>query len=450
MSTVIFLGPTLSVEEARAELDAEYLPPVAQGDLYRAAVEKPRAIGIVDGYFDRVPSVWHKEILWALSQGIHVFGAASLGALRASELASFGMIGVGHVFKSFHDGVLEDDDEVAIVHAPKEEGYRPRSVAMVDIRATIARALGAGVLSEEASERLLQLAKNTPYPERSYRALIFQARAAGLQGLDAFERFLTRGRVEQKRRDAVSLLRVMKAFLAGDPPAHRPLFTFEHTDAFEDARQRVDSEMASPLNAQQDSNLLNELLLSGEWPRLRDGALLRALILQGPGARVLGTIDPVRAEEEFRIAQGLTDKQDFAAWRAQQDLDEQRLSRFFVEEAVVRTIGDAYRPELLAELPNFLRAAGRLQAVSARAREKEALSAASLADLGIDDDRLFGWYFDALEHAPRPQSLESYANKAGFADVAAFRRAVLSEYRLRRLPHAPSAQTAERPHSDAG
>ena len=59
------------------------------------ALERPVAIGLIDGYFERVPSVSHKEILWAMSQGIVVIGAASMGALRAAELAPFGMLGVG-------------------------------------------------------------------------------------------------------------------------------------------------------------------------------------------------------------------------------------------------------------------------------------------------------------------------------------------------------------------
>src|SRR5512147_3214094 len=98
MNIVVFLGPTLAHTEARSVLDATYLPPAGQGDVYRAALKRPWAIGIVDGYFERVPAVWHKELLWAMSQGIHVFGAASMGALRALELAPFGMIGVGSVF----------------------------------------------------------------------------------------------------------------------------------------------------------------------------------------------------------------------------------------------------------------------------------------------------------------------------------------------------------------
>src|SRR5262249_34690040 len=71
----VFTGPTLPVEEGRTILDdAVYLPPASQGDVYRAARERPWGIAIVDGYFGRVPAVWHKEILWALAQGVHVFG----------------------------------------------------------------------------------------------------------------------------------------------------------------------------------------------------------------------------------------------------------------------------------------------------------------------------------------------------------------------------------------
>ena len=95
-----------------------YRGPVAQGDVYRAvtAVEPLESIGIIDGQFDHVPAVWHKEILWAMDRGVHVYGSASMGALRAAELHAFGMEGVGEIFECYRDGTLEDDDEVAVVH----------------------------------------------------------------------------------------------------------------------------------------------------------------------------------------------------------------------------------------------------------------------------------------------------------------------------------------------
>ena len=148
-SLLIFAGPTLSGVTLPPDSRTRLLPPAAHGDVYRATLlsPRPRALLLIDGYFRAQPAVRHKEILWALSQGIYVFGAASIGALRAAELAPFGMLGVGAVFEAFRSGILEDDDEVAVEHGPAELGYPPVSEAMVDIRATLAAALRNGVVS---------------------------------------------------------------------------------------------------------------------------------------------------------------------------------------------------------------------------------------------------------------------------------------------------------------
>lgn len=93
---LVFLGPTLRLPDAQRTLDAIYLQPVSQGDIILAAhAFRPKAMVLIDGLFEDRPAVRHKEILWALSQGIVMIGAASMGALRAAELHPFGMIGVG-------------------------------------------------------------------------------------------------------------------------------------------------------------------------------------------------------------------------------------------------------------------------------------------------------------------------------------------------------------------
>ena len=108
MGIFVFVGPTMGVEEARNILDATYLPPASQGDVFRlVATSDARVIGIIDGHFNEVPSVWHKELLWAMSQGVHVLGAGSIGALRAAELEAFGMVGEGRIFEAYRSGVLE-------------------------------------------------------------------------------------------------------------------------------------------------------------------------------------------------------------------------------------------------------------------------------------------------------------------------------------------------------
>jgi len=141
MTAIVFLGPTISADHAAKYLDATFKPPVSQGDIMACLGDAPSAIGIIDGYFQNIPSVWHKEILWAMSRGVHVFGSASMGALRAAELSSFGMIGVGKVFESYFKGETNRDDEVAIVHAPQEMNFTPLSEPLANIRPTLAKAV---------------------------------------------------------------------------------------------------------------------------------------------------------------------------------------------------------------------------------------------------------------------------------------------------------------------
>src|SRR5690606_2131731 len=117
VTVVVFAGPSIGRDAAPAGRDWDWRPPAAQGDVYRAALGRPRAIAFIDGFFHGVPAVWHKEILWALAQGIHVLGASSMGALRAAELADFGMRGVGGIFRDFRDGVLTDAEAVVVLYA---------------------------------------------------------------------------------------------------------------------------------------------------------------------------------------------------------------------------------------------------------------------------------------------------------------------------------------------
>ena len=237
MIIYIFTGPSLSPMDAREELDAVYLPPVSEGDVYRVTLERPVAIGIIDGYFENVPSVWHKEILYALSQGIHVIGSASMGALRAAELAPFGMEGVGAVFEAYRDGILEDDDEVAVLHGPSELGFPLLSMAMVNIRRTLSDAFAGGVVSESTRRELEAIAKRLSYRDRSYSLILMHGHKARLplDDLDAFQSWLPTGSVDQKREDALAMLRLMRQRFGQRSEAKAVRFHFEHTTLWEQA-----------------------------------------------------------------------------------------------------------------------------------------------------------------------------------------------------------------------
>ena len=232
MRVCVFLGPTLPRAEAAQLLDATYLPPAAEGDVYRAALQRPQVIGIVDGYFHSRAAIRHKEILWAMKEGIHVFGAASMGALRAAELAAFGMEGVGEVFAQYRDGTLEDDDEVAIVHGREEAHFMAASDAMVNIRATLAKAEKAKVISSASRVALEKAAKERFFPHRSYRMLLAGASELSLPTAEiaAFAAWLPTGAVDQKRADARSMLSEIGRRIQDGLSPKSVVYHFENTE----------------------------------------------------------------------------------------------------------------------------------------------------------------------------------------------------------------------------
>ena len=220
---IVFSGPSLA--GSAVPLDGfEVRGPVRQGDVYLAALDRPAAIGIIDGYFEGVPSVWHKEILWAMLHGIPVLGAASMGALRAAELDRFGMIGIGEIYAAYRDGALEDDDEVALVHGPEELGYVGLSVAMVNVRATCKAAVAAGVIGDDKAAGVIACAKRQFYKTRTWDTVLRDAGTALSQSLGGW---IKANEVDQKRLDAEALLDRMTRGNLPAPPREVP---FEYTD----------------------------------------------------------------------------------------------------------------------------------------------------------------------------------------------------------------------------
>ncbi|WP_370674161.1 TfuA-like protein [Pleomorphomonas sp. PLEO] len=228
---VIFIGPSLHGAEARAPAGAALRPPAAKGDLYRAVEEGADVIGLVDGYFEATAAVWHKEILHALSCGVRMFGAASIGALRAAECAAFGMTGIGAIYEAYANGQLEDDSEVALLHAPKELAYLPLSEPLVNVRATLNHLLLADLIAEHQSQALITTASSIFYKERTWRMILAAA------ALSPDERMHISGlvrtfRVDQKMIDAVALLKAVE--LEADARSKQsPAWDFSHTSYFQ-------------------------------------------------------------------------------------------------------------------------------------------------------------------------------------------------------------------------
>lgn len=212
---VVFAGPTLHGIALDPFPSIEFRRPAQCGDVVKAVRDGATVIGLIDGVFEQMPSVWHKEILYALSEGIVVLGAASMGALRAAECHSFGMIGVGEVFEAYASGATEDDEDVAQLHAPAELGYLPLSVPMVDIRATLRHLHAEDRLTEGERNTLLVAARALFFKDRTYRRITETAQLPAPRKAE-IAALLQNSGVSIKQADAKRLLAMIET---GETPA---------------------------------------------------------------------------------------------------------------------------------------------------------------------------------------------------------------------------------------
>jgi hypothetical protein len=211
---IVYLGPTLSREEAIKILDADYRDPAKKGDflmLSRDSDEK-KYVGFVDGVFlhDYPPSpieVYHL----ATRKNIELIGASSLGALRAVELEKFGMKGIGKIFQMYKNGIINADDEVAVTFV--RENNILQSEAMIDIRFNLFLAYKKGIITNQTKKRFAKIAKNIYFPFRNYEDIIkltHQQFPSIYNELESFRSYIQKNRDSLKARDAIKLLKYLK------------------------------------------------------------------------------------------------------------------------------------------------------------------------------------------------------------------------------------------------
>ncbi|MGC5330634.1 TfuA-like protein [Micromonospora sp. DT62] len=204
---VVFVGPSLPAD-TRPQLDGEYLPPARHGDLFRLGLGPGDAALVVDGVYQHFAPLRHKEILATLSCGVRVFGAASMGALRAAELADCGMTPLGRVAAAYRTGELTSDADVAVLHSA-EEDHRQLTVALVSVRFGVRDLTASGRLTPEHGDRLLRIAAGLHYMTRSPAALRADATAEGVgEQMAALLEHLAAGG-DVKRQDALDAVRTL-------------------------------------------------------------------------------------------------------------------------------------------------------------------------------------------------------------------------------------------------
>lgn len=209
---IIYAGLSIPFDEAREILDSSddieviYKRPIQRGDLNLALKEHPHIIGIIDGVFHQNSAVGHKEILNVMNSGVKVFGASSMGALRASELDSLGMAGIGYVYNQYTSGEVESDDDVAVML--DSETLQALSEPLINMKYVFENAASENIITEKEKDDLLITAKKTYYPKRNYAQTLSESNLDN-EKKDRLINFIRESK-DIKKEDAKDLLRYIK------------------------------------------------------------------------------------------------------------------------------------------------------------------------------------------------------------------------------------------------
>lgn len=229
---ILFVGPSLPDAPALCGSTIEVRPPAAHGDVLAAVRDGAAAIGIIDGNFEHVAPVWHKEILFALENDVAFFGAASMGALRAAECDAFGMIGIGRIYQDYATGSRIDDADVALLHGPAELGYAALSVPLVNVDATLDRLASADAIDKSYVLRMRDIARTLFYKDRTWSTIIEQAGYE--KDKEQLIQLIHAEAVDQKREDAIALVYHLLGFHS-QSPAKRGDWVFRETSLWRSA-----------------------------------------------------------------------------------------------------------------------------------------------------------------------------------------------------------------------
>lgn len=211
-----YLGLSLDKESAVKILpDAHIAPPIKRGDLLQDMKQGIGVVIIVDGTFRQNLAVAPDEIMDALCGGVKVYGASSMGAMRASELRDFGMIGYGRIFEHIVASKDFRDDFLAQTFEDDNGTLKTLSYPYIDFYMNVVELRRLKHISVREMDKLLAFYKDFYYPDRCWPALRNSLRQHASSGrlLKLAEKACT-GVSTQKRRDAVGVLKQVREDLS--------------------------------------------------------------------------------------------------------------------------------------------------------------------------------------------------------------------------------------------
>ncbi|MGE0242393.1 MAG: TfuA-like protein [Nitrososphaeraceae archaeon] len=212
---IVFLGPSLNLEKAKKVINADFRAPAKKGDFIKLSMMSETCIVIlIDGVFLQDYPPTPIEVFQVIRKNnFQVYGASSIGALRAVELEKFGMKGIGKIFELYRKNIINSDDEVAVTF---DSEYNLISEAMIDIRYNIFLALKNKVIDNETKKIMVKIAKSIYFPYRNYDYIVEKAIELFPSKKESFLRFkvyIINNRISLKEADALKTLQYISSIL---------------------------------------------------------------------------------------------------------------------------------------------------------------------------------------------------------------------------------------------
>jgi hypothetical protein len=302
---------------------------------------------------------------------------------------------------------------------------------MVNIRATLAMAERSNILGAAARESLERRAKELFFGERRWQTLLTLAPGIGVPAHErqALTAWLPGGHVDQKRLDALAMLNAMRN--SNGERALGAAFQFDWTFLWDEFVGRSSDAAENPLTS--GERILEELRLLGPeaYHRVEVSALLRAAAVDGARGNPISGDDRREWLVRFRAGRALFARADLDRWMAHNDLTPAAFETMIDAQAGLVALRRRLGRSLDRYVLDELRLIGDYPALADRARRKnEAAMAADRADLlpqVATAAHLRLWYFEQRLHRSVPDDFSAYSSDIGFADAAAFDRALYRE-----------------------
>jgi YcaO-like protein with predicted kinase domain len=163
---LIFAETSIDLSDYQFPARANLQRAIKHGDIERLWHEDVTDVVIIDGIFLQERAVWQREIKALLDIGINVYGAASMGALRAVELAVEGMVGVGEIYRMYQQDEIWGDDEVALMYEYVHGKLRKLTIPLVEVRYALTT-LGITSIDSSIYRRIIEKISSVDFSRRT-------------------------------------------------------------------------------------------------------------------------------------------------------------------------------------------------------------------------------------------------------------------------------------------